>query len=123
MSSQQDSQEVTPADLHNCHALGHEACSYHFTHDGTDSRWLLDSKISLSIPPTEKLLNVVHQVMLRARKVQVPAKDKDDIYRPEVMRTIETEIDRLNPQLREINIKIHGTPFSLPETVRLVAYC
>lgn len=37
-----------------------------------------------------------------------PGADKDDIYKPEVMKTIEDEIDSFNAALRDINLKIHG---------------
>lgn len=105
MTSIQPTHEVTPADLHNYDALGHESCNHHFTHDGTDDRWLLDHNTVPAAPSTEKHLNIVNQVTIRANKVDV---GQDTIYRPEVMKTIEAEIDRLNPLLRKISMDIHG---------------
>jgi hypothetical protein len=33
---------------------------------------------------------------------------KDDIYRPEVMKTIEDTLDELDSELRDLSLKIHG---------------
>lgn len=105
-----DMTEESPSDLHNHDALHcGDACAHHFTHDGGEDRWLLDHRLVPEIPATEKLLALVHNAVVRARKIAVPANaTKEDIYRPEVMKTIEAELDALSPQLREINTKIHG---------------
>ncbi|KAJ7202799.1 hypothetical protein GGX14DRAFT_652879 [Mycena pura] len=95
------------ADLHKRAGVGHESCTYHFTHDGVDERWLLSHDHAPSAPSTEKLLNVVHQVVVNARVVKAIAANRNDIYRPEVMQTIEDEIDMLGPRLVDLSMQIH----------------
>ena len=43
-----------------------------------------------------------------APPVYRPSAGTDDVYRPEVMKTIENTLDELDPVLRELSLKIHG---------------
>ena len=85
-----------------------EPCSHYFAVDGGESAWLLNRRAQ-QVPRTEHAQPpTTDSLAVRAHKVQVVGKDRDDIYRPEVMKTIEEEIDRLDPGLREVSLKIHG---------------
>ncbi|KAF7430890.1 hypothetical protein PC9H_006605 [Pleurotus ostreatus] len=39
-----------------------------------------------------------------------PSDSLKDIYRPDVLRTIERKLDELNPELRDLSLQIHGHP-------------
>ena len=99
---------ITPADLHNYEALDNECCFFQFPHNGVGDPWLLDRRAIPRSPSTEKLLNVMNQVVIQAKTVKTAAKDKDVIYRQDVMKTIEAAIDGLSSKLRNISMSIHS---------------
>lgn len=95
--------------LEDHEGLHYDPCCYNLTLDGTDDRWLLNQELVASTAATEKVLEVVHGITFRAETLAIPeAPVKSDIYRPEVMKTIKDEIDRLSPRLRDLSLKIHG---------------
>jgi len=54
-------------------------------------------------------------------RVHRPPPGKDDpIYRPDILETMEAEIDNLNGKLRELSLDIHGN--SSPSPARFVAF-
>ena len=58
------------------------------------------------------LYRLVHDQIFSARgKSAPPGTSENDIYRPEVMKTIEDEIEKLNSGLRDISMKIHGSHY------------
>ena len=94
--------------LEDHEGLHQDVCCYQVTHGDTEDQWLLDTKLGPT-GTTEKVLNTINNIPFRAETVAVPgAAAEDDIYRPEVMNTIEQEIDRLSPQLRDLSLKIHS---------------
>ena len=78
----------------------------------SDQTKLLEERIQ-QVETSEKIENyckyvLLHQVIIQAQIAKAAAKVKDDIYRPDVMKTIEVAIGLLSPELRSISMKIHG---------------
>ncbi|KIJ55799.1 hypothetical protein M422DRAFT_24314 [Sphaerobolus stellatus SS14] len=47
---------------------------------------------------------------VKATLETLPAASDANVYKPNVLQTIETELDRISPELRELSLKIHGNP-------------
>ncbi|EKM61617.1 uncharacterized protein PHACADRAFT_135410 [Phanerochaete carnosa HHB-10118-sp] len=92
--------------LEDHEGLHQDVCCYAIAHGDANDQWLLDPNLVAPTASTEKVLNTLHDIAFSADTFSVPS----GIYRPEVMETIEQEIDRLSPQLRELSLKIHAHP-------------
>ncbi|KAF9462825.1 hypothetical protein BDZ94DRAFT_1260403 [Collybia nuda] len=94
------------------HDVLHHACSYTFHHGDPNDRWFLAGDAALSEVHANHIhegLHLAKHTLLSRVLAAKPGAERDDIYRPEVMRTIEEEIDSFNDALRELNLKIHDT--------------
>lgn len=95
------------------HDALHHACSYTFHHGDPKDRWFLVTDALLAqVKHVQEGPVSHHQLVSHALFTRVhaatPGTEKDDIYRPEVMKTIEDEIDSFNATLLDISLKIHG---------------
>lgn len=114
----------TEAEEDHHHDALHHACSYTFHHGDPKDRWFFatDAVLAQVKHAHDDLVShrhlVSHALFARAHAA-TPGAEKDDIYKPEVMKTIEDEIDSFDAALRDINLKLHSTScYPVPHSYR-----